>query len=326
MSDEVKIEDLLQVEAAPEPATESIVETEGLQAAAAVVLPGARLKAEREARGLSLTEVAHALKFGARQIETLEADRYDQLQGATFLRGFIRSYARYLKLEDAPLLALLEAGAPPPQAEIVAPTNMGEAMVQPFIERNQKWLMLAMALVVVLAVGAYWLTMNEKMTRGSEAESETVKDDATAQAAPAQPVMAPTPVAVAAPAPEAPAAPVAPVAPPPVVTPVPQAAPAPVVPAPAAAATPVSAAAAQPAGQKQISLDFDGRSWVEIKDATQRIIFTGEYSAGNKQVVTGKPPFQLWIGKVSAVRVVYNEQKVNLQPYARDEVARLTLD
>jgi len=326
MSDEVKIEDLLQVEAAPEPVNESIAETEGQQATAAVVLPGARLKAEREARGLSLTEVAHALKFGTRQIETLEADRYDQLQGATFLRGFIRSYARYLKLEDAPLLALLEAGAPPPQAEIVAPTNMGEAMVQPFIERNQKWLMLAMALVVVLAVGAYWLTMNEKMTRGSEAESETVKEDTTAQAAPTQPVVAPTPVAVAAPAPETPAAPVVPVAPPSVVAPapVPQAAPAPVVPAPAAAATP--APAVQPTGQKQISLDFDGRSWVEIKDATQRIIFTGEYNAGNKQVVTGKPPFQLWIGKVSAVKVVYNEQKVNLQPYARDEVARLTLD
>ena len=326
MSDEVKIEDLLQVEAAPEPVAESTVETEDQQVTAAVVLPGARLKAEREARGLSLTEVAHALKFGARQIEALEADRYDQLQGATFLRGFIRSYARYLKLEDAPLLALLEAGAPPPQAEIVAPTNMGEAMAQPFIERNQKWLMLVMALVVVLAVGAYWLTMNEKMTHGNEAESEAAKEDASAQAAPAQPVVAPTPVAVA-PAPVTQAAPVAPVAPPPVVAPapVPQAVPAPVVPAPAAAATSAPAVAA-PAGQKQISLDFDGRSWVEIKDATQRIIFTGEYSAGNKQVVTGKPPFQLWIGKVSAVKVVYNEQKVNLQPYARDEVARLTLD
>lgn len=325
MSDELQTADLLQAAAPTETNTSAD-------------LPGSRLKAEREARGMSVSEVAHSLKFSVRQIEALEANRLDALQGATFLRGFIRSYARYLKLDDAPLLALLEASAPPAQAEIVAPTNMGEAVSEAFVERNQKWLMLVMALVVVAAVGAYWLTINEKAGEGESLAKEETPAETLAQPA----VVAPTPVAV--PAPDAPAAvaasgtatapatlavaaaPAAPALPAPVPqTVVPPAAAKPATAAPAAtvpAATPVAAKASD----KQLTLDFDGRSWVEIKDANQKVVFTGEYGAGTHQVVSGKPPFQLWIGKASAVRVVYNEQKVNLQSHARDEVARLTLD
>lgn len=319
MSDELQVADLLEVEATPEPTP--------------VAMPGSRLKAEREARGLSLTEVAHTLKFGVRQIEALEADNYELLQGSTFLRGFIRSYARYLKLEDAPLLALLEVAAPPPQAEIVAPSNMGEASTQPFIERNQKWLMLAMALVVVLAVGAYWVTLNEKNAGTDAVEAPVVKEESASAPVTANQtsVVAPTPVAITTPAATVPAAvpmpPAAPAAATPIPVPVP-AAPAPTVaaPAPAKSVAPAPAAPVSASGEKQVILDFDGRSWVEIKDASQRVIFTGEYGSGTHQVVSGKPPFQLWIGKSSSVRVNYNEQKVNLQPYARDEVARLTLN
>lgn len=294
MSDEIQVADLIQVEASPEPVP--------------VVLPGSRLKAERESRGLSIGEVAHALKFGIRQIEALESDNYDSLQGSTFLRGFIRSYARYLRLDDAPLLALLDASAPQTQAEIVAPTNMGEATTQPFIERNQKWLMLVMALVVVVAVGAYWFTLNEKHEEETPAQTATEEKAQEAGNVAQPPVLAPVPVAVQ-PDPVAPAN-----------TTTPPSSTAPV--APAAPAVP----AAPAPGEKQLSVDFDGRSWVEIKDANQRVVFTGEYGAGTHQVVTGKPPFQLWIGKASAVRIHYNDQKVNLQPHARDEVARLTLD
>lgn len=331
------------------------------------VMPGRRLKEVREARGISVAEVAHALKFGVRQVEALEADDYSHLQGATFQRGFIRSYARYLKEDPAPLLALLDVTAPPPEAEIVAPSNMGTATSEPFLQRNQRWVLLALALVAAAAVGAYWVTQKEAGAPSKvETEATMAQPAAPADAQPT--VVAPTPVPLTAPnsAPEgsastpgaqplfppapaaapAPATPAAP-APAPQAAPVPAApavpaarTPAPVAPAapvvpgarPAAAvpAAPVAAApaapVAAPAPTPKVVLDFDGRSWVEIKDATQRIVFTGEYGAGTHQVVYGKPPFQLWIGKTSAVRVSYNEQKVNLQPHTRDEVARLTLE
>jgi cytoskeleton protein RodZ len=72
--------------------------------------------------------------------------------------------------------------------------------------------------------------------------------------------------------------------------------------------------------------DFDDVSWLEVKDASQRIVLTGEFPKGTRQVVNGRPPFQLWIGKAAGVRLVYGERKVDLQPYTRDAVARLTLD
>ncbi|HEX5393814.1 MAG TPA: RodZ domain-containing protein [Rhodocyclaceae bacterium] len=316
-------------------------------------MPGRRLKEAREARSISVAEVAHALKFGVRQVEALEADDYSNLQGATFQRGFIRSYARYLKEDPAPLLALLDVTAPPAEAEIVAPSNMGTATSEPFLQRNQRWVLMLLALVAAAAVGAYWVTQKDGgMPSKVETEATTTQSVASPDAQPT--VVAPTPVPLTAPnaAPEGsgaasgtqaplfpptPAAPAAPAVP----AAAPQAAPAPVAPAaPAAARTPaptapaaaVSAApvavapVAAPAPAPKVVIDFDGRSWVEIKDATQRVVFVGEYGAGTHQVVYGKPPFQLWIGKTSAVRVSYNDQKVNLQPHTRDEVARLTLE
>ncbi len=60
---------------------------------------GRKLRAAREAAGLSLADVAQSLKFTPRQIELLEADDYAALPGMTVVRGFIRSYAKLLKMD-----------------------------------------------------------------------------------------------------------------------------------------------------------------------------------------------------------------------------------
>ena len=70
--------------------------------------PGAVLRAAREARGESVSEVAFALKLNPRQIAALEADNFSALPGMAFVRGFLRNYARYLGLDPAPLLAGVE--------------------------------------------------------------------------------------------------------------------------------------------------------------------------------------------------------------------------
>ena len=77
---------------------------------------------------------------------------------------------------------------------------------------------------------------------------------------------------------------------------------------------------------RQLVLTFSDKSWVEIKDASQRVILSGEFPGGDRQVATGKPPFQLWVGRASAVHVQDGEREIDLKPHARDEVARLTVD
>jgi cytoskeleton protein RodZ len=57
---------------------------------------------------LSVADVAQRLKYGARQIEALEAEEFDKLPGATFIRGMVRSYARLLDADPRPLLEALD--------------------------------------------------------------------------------------------------------------------------------------------------------------------------------------------------------------------------
>src|SRR5204863_2427185 len=68
---------------------------------------GRALAEAREAQGLQLADIAQQLKFMPRQIESLEAERFDALPGPTIARGMVRTYARFLKLDPEPLLELM---------------------------------------------------------------------------------------------------------------------------------------------------------------------------------------------------------------------------
>jgi hypothetical protein len=117
------------------------------------------LRQAREAARLSLDEVAHALKFSPRQIELLEADQYGALPGSTIVRGFVRNYARLLKLDTDGLLRQLEAVMPSAPVEVRPPDNMGIAS-QPRSLRELSPLV-AIALVALLAavlLVQFWYT------------------------------------------------------------------------------------------------------------------------------------------------------------------------
>lgn len=78
---------------------------------------GEALRSTRERRGLSIAEVAQDTRISPRFLEALEAEQFDELPAPVYVRGFIRSYASYLKIESQPLLdqlvgGIAEAGAP----------------------------------------------------------------------------------------------------------------------------------------------------------------------------------------------------------------------
>lgn len=258
-------------------------------------LPGRRLREAREGRNLSLADAAHALKFSPRQIEALETDDYQGLQGATFVRGFVRSYARFLKLEPEPLLAMLDAGSPLQPAEVRPPDDTGAAMPLPGERRLSAWVAGAIVLVVIAASLVAWHLVSPESAPSLPREFEFLKTEPPA----AQPVVPPSVVRIepAAPADGGGAAPVAP-----------------------------PAATVLPPDVRQLVLTFSDKSWVEIKDASQRVVLSGEFPGGDRQVANGKPPFQIWVGRASVVRIMDGEREIDLKPHARDEVARLTVD
>jgi cytoskeleton protein RodZ len=66
---------------------------------------GEHLKRERELRGVTLDEIAAATRISPRFLEALENEQWDRLPGGAFNRGFIRSVARYLGLDEENMVA-----------------------------------------------------------------------------------------------------------------------------------------------------------------------------------------------------------------------------
>jgi cytoskeleton protein RodZ len=66
---------------------------------------GEHLRREREMRGVSLEEISAATRISPRFLEALETAQWDRLPGGAFNRGFIRSVARFLGLDEESMVA-----------------------------------------------------------------------------------------------------------------------------------------------------------------------------------------------------------------------------
>jgi cytoskeletal protein RodZ len=63
------------------------------------------LRHQREAKGMSIEEVARATRVPMASVERLESDQFDELPGEVFVRGFMKSYARAVGLDSDEVLA-----------------------------------------------------------------------------------------------------------------------------------------------------------------------------------------------------------------------------
>lgn len=283
----------------PEEIAAAAAEVEAVESAPAPEAPivrqaGQVLREAREARGLSVFEVAQSLKFGVRQIEALEADNYGVLPpGATFLRGFVRGYAKLLKLDPAPLLELLDGRAPSVLPEVRAPQNMGVAAT-PVVagRRSSSPMLIGAAVLAVVAAGlAVWHFLSGPIPAAPT--KSVVQANGVAPGGDAEAVRPPD-IRIEQ--------------------------------TPAAGIGTQPANAPLPPDQKQLVFAFQDKSWVEVRDASQRIIFSGEGQPGTRQAVAGKPPFQLVVGNAAKVELQYEDRQIDLKPHIRAEVARLTVE
>ena len=61
---------------------------------------GDKFRKERERQNIKLDDVANSTKIAARMLRAIEEERFDQLPGGVFNRGFIRAYAKHLGLNE----------------------------------------------------------------------------------------------------------------------------------------------------------------------------------------------------------------------------------
>ena len=269
---------------------------------------GQQLQQARQVRGLSLHDVADRLKLSLRQLEAIETGDYSRLPGATFVRGFVRNYARFLELDSTPLMAQLDQLYPPQpvaRAEPVASAPQPAANPARFA-----WLLLPLALL-----GGYqwWQSRPAEPVDGALAPMLHQTASADVASAPlSQAASAPSVAVASQPLPAA-------------VSVVPAVASAPsAVPAAKPLAVPASAPLA--AGSKQLRLVASGESWVSVVDATGKRLVFGTLAAGTTREVAGVPPFKLKIGNAPAMALSYEGAAVDLKDKTRGTTAKLELN
>ncbi len=83
---------------------------------------GTQLRAAREAQSISLEEAAQATRIKLHYLQALEADQFENLPSAVQLRGFLRAYGDYLKIDTAELVKNLEKGSMPSKVPAAIPS------------------------------------------------------------------------------------------------------------------------------------------------------------------------------------------------------------
>ena len=291
------------------------------------------LRTARETAGMTVDAVAQQLKLAPRQVRAIEDGDFTQLPGRTFVRGFVRNYARLLRIDPESVLRALPAGAAAPSLDSPAlqPTapTIGELPTNEHARPGWTRWAIPLTLVAIIAATAFY----EFMYPATDARRATAQE--TSPAAEHAPSKAqapeiigtplPNPVAIV-PAPSI-APPMAPVAaaasrsaaapPPDARTIAPPAAPPAVVPPPAATTT---------LSDAPLSLVFRDFSWTEVKDRNGRVLLSRMNPAGTTQSVTGVPPFDVVIGNASDVTLMWKGKLVDLGPHTRQNVARFTLE
>jgi cytoskeleton protein RodZ len=125
-------------------------------------VPGQVLAAQREAMGWSVEQVADQLKLAVRQVIALEAGDYASLPSPAVTRGFVRAYAKLVKVDPAPLVAqiAMETEPAPDTSAVTAnrrptPTSFSQSRFPSHGKRSSLPLgMIAGAVVVVVAAAA----------------------------------------------------------------------------------------------------------------------------------------------------------------------------
>jgi cytoskeleton protein RodZ len=283
--------------------------------------PGRMLSRLRNERKLSVADVAQRLKYGARQIEALEAEEFGRLPGTTFVRGMVRGYAKLLEIDPLPVLKALERRHVPGIVSVDL-----RAKRVPFPEGGRRrrstraYLALSLGALVTVATVLYeWQFGGLPWAKVAQAPQQGLPPK-TRVPEPVQPTerQAPVPAAMEHPAATPAPAPVAAKIAPPIV---------PVAKPSLPAAQPLQSyepSAGQAAGR--IRLEVDSDSWIEIKEENGRTLMSQLVPAGSRRVIAGRPPLSVVIGNAAAVRLMYNDAPVDLKPYIKIEVARLTLD
>jgi cytoskeleton protein RodZ len=293
-----------------------------------------QLAMRRQQFNWTVEQVASQLNLAPRQIHAMETDNYDALPGMAVARGFIRSYAKLLKLDSAPLLAQIAREpstadeAIPLRRAIPTTTFTPHRAAVRGRQRGPGKLILAGGIVVLAAAAAALLVSQRDKLSQLMPSSISARLGAAASSGETASASQPDRVLdtdVAPPLTQSQARPV--VTAPAGMTPelsAPAAAPAATAPmvSAAPAATP---AAVAPVSSNSLVLNLKQDSWIEVKRADNSTVVARVMRAGSSETFDLSAPLSLTVGNVRGVEAKVRGEPLNLAAGTRNNVARVTV-
>ncbi|MCK5769570.1 helix-turn-helix domain-containing protein [Algiphilus sp.] len=280
------------------------------EATAATASPGEMLREAREARGISVADLAEASKLPQATIMALECDDFEILKEPVYVRGYYRKCALTLETDVDAVVGAYERKARPaaPALPDKIPVVAGGGVS--FVRRLLQ-LLLILVVIGLFAMVGWWL-LQTPVTDGtatgdplfgtSEEERPAAGDESgAAEAADAADATTAAPAesgAEAAPGSEA------------------------VAEAPAAGTD-----TGEAAGSPVLSLRFEENSWLRVRDAGGRTLINDLMNAGSSERIEGETPLTLFVGYAPGTDARWRGERVDLAAVTRsNNTAEITLE
>lgn len=284
--------------------------------------PGARLRREREARGLSEQQAAEALNLDPTVITVLEANDFGALGAPVFVKGHLRRYAHLLALGEDEIIGAYERS----KQQLGEPTLVPKARLEMAPVRGRPrwpWVVGGTAAFLVAAALLAYVSENGLPWSAEPADEPAAGvtlpgESAETSSAPVGQEIGPagaatgsatTPATIPAQTPGTTpgSAPVSGTTAPTTVA--------------SAPATPVAPPAA---GQVTLQLRFSADSWVEIFDGSGKAVLYDLGKSGSERTLTATAPLSVTLGNAPAVTVAVNGRSLP-PPAAQGAIARFSI-
>lgn len=280
---------------------------------------GMALREAREHLGMSVNDIADRIKFAPKQVEALEANDFAHLPRATFLRGFVRSYARVVQMDEAVLIAALPAESAPQTVARAPVMNVAFPAMQSLRRVNALWLAGALGVVLVLVLfvlvydGGPATTPTEVVVESLPLPAPDAAASAVAAVQPDEVAKAPAITKTAEPVKTSPIA----------ATPSPQG-----VAASAPAATDKPPVPLELLKRRPLHFVFSADVWAEVIDVNGNLLLSRTNPSGSEKWIGGpkRAPYDITIGHPESVKLYYKGKEIDLSPYAGMEAARLKVE
>ncbi|GAB5992460.1 cytoskeleton protein RodZ [Aeromonas enteropelogenes] len=297
--------------------------------------PGQLLRNAREQLGWTREQVASRIHLRLTLIAAIESDTYDKHTSHTFIRGYLRTYAKLVGIPEETILAAYD------KLGLTPPDNID---MQSFSRRsrqqaNDSRLKVVTWLVILVLIGlsvAWWWQSTARRSAGDEALAATEMSASTSVAATdtvpgaesQAPVTDATEPAIDAAAPAAVSDATSTLAPESAV--LPEENPSAAVSTQAESSTSDVAAtdesaASEPVSAPQLKMSFTADCWLDVKDANGKTLYSGLKKANDELVLEGAEPLKLIVGAPMAVKLEYKGQSFDMSRYNNGRTARFSL-